>query len=339
VRVVGGHPVQERTDMTRWPTALAIAVLVSTPFVVARQANQAGRVDRVALPADVTFPEGVTYDPAQQVLYTASAATGTVVRVNLETRASETVAPAGVLIPAGSTPAFPAILGMKIDASHRLWIAGGKTGRMFVLDARTGHVLKQVEVPDPSGSLINDVALVGSAAYFTDTQAPTLWRLEAHGETIGDLEPWLNFNHTVLQYDSGANLNGIAVTPDNASLIVAQMGKGLLFRIDLATKAVSAIDTGGADLTGMDGLVLDGHTLYAVRQTAVEIATVQLSSDFSTGTVVSRFKDPALAWPATAAKVGDRLIVVNTQFNTRDAHTETTPFTLASVPLARLTGR
>jgi Cu-Zn family superoxide dismutase len=325
--------------MTRWPTAVAIAVLIGTSFVVARQAGQAGGVDRVPLPADLTFPEGVTYDPAQQVLYTASAATGTVIRVNLATRAAETVAPAGVLLPAGSPAAFPAILGMKIDASHRLWIAGGKTGRMFVVDARTGHVLKQVEVPDPSRSLINDVALVGAAAYFTDTQSRTLWRLEAHGDAIGDLEPWLNFNHTVLQYDSGANLNGIAVAPDQASLVVAQMGKGLLFRIDLATKAVSAIDTGGADLSGMDGLVLDDHTLYAVRQTAVEIATVELSSDFSKGTVVSRFKDPALAWPATAVKVDDRLIVVNTQFNTRDARAETTPFTLASVPLARLAGK
>ena len=94
---------------------------------------------------------------------------------------------------------------------------------------------------------------------------------------IGDLEPWLDFTGTALQYDEGANLNGIAALPDGQSLIVVQMGKGLLFRIDLKTKKVSPIDTAGADLTGADGLVLDGHTLYVVRQTAVEIATVSLS--------------------------------------------------------------
>jgi Cu-Zn family superoxide dismutase len=115
------------------------------------------------------------------------------------------------------------------------------------------------------------------------------------------------------------------------------MGKGLLFRIDVASKTVAPIDTAGADLTGADGLVLDGRTLYVVRQPAAEIATVALSEDLTKGTVTSRFKDAQLAWPATAAKVGDRLLVVNTQFNARTKKTETLPFTIVSVPLARLT--
>jgi Cu-Zn family superoxide dismutase len=114
------------------------------------------------------------------------------------------------------------------------------------------------------------------------------------------------------------------------------MGKGLLFRIDVKSKQVSPIDTGGADLAGADGLVLDGRTLYVVRQTAVEVATVQLSADLTKGTVVSRFKDPALAWPATAVKVGDQLLVVNTQFNTRTDKKQTLPFTIVSIPLSRL---
>jgi sugar lactone lactonase YvrE len=198
-------------------------------------------------------------------------------------------------------------------------------------------VIKQLEVPDPSKSLINDVALVGTTGYFTDTRTPTLWRIEAKGNEIGSLEPWLDFTGTALQYYQGANLNGIAATPDGQSLIVVQMGKGLLFRIDIKSKAVSPIDTAGADLTGADGLVLDNRTLYVVRQTAVEIATVQLSQDLTKGTVVNRFKDPQLAWPATAAKVGDQLLVVNTQFNTRSDKKQVLPFTIVSVPLAKLT--
>jgi hypothetical protein len=65
------------------------------------------------------------------------------------------------------------------------------------------------------------------------------------------------------------------------------------------------------------------RALYVVRQTAVEIATVQLSQDLTKGTVVSRFKDPMVAWPATAVKVGDRLLAVNTQFNVRNDKKET----------------
>jgi hypothetical protein len=85
-------------------------------------------------------------------------------------------------------------------------------------------------------------------------------------------------------------------------------------------------------------LTADGRTLYVVRQGEQEIATVQLSEDYTKGRVVSRFKDPALAWPATAAKVGDRLLVVNSQFNQRQAGTAQTPFTVLAVPLSRLGG-
>jgi hypothetical protein len=293
-------------------------------------------VERINLPAEVTFPEGVAYDPAAGAIYTGSAVTGALARVDLKSGASSVIAPAGLLVPGGVTTTFPAVLGMKLDQNDRLWIAGGRSGKFFIVDSHSGALIKQFEVPDPSKSLINDLALVGTTGYFTDTQAPTLWRIEASGNAIGALEPWLDFSGTALQYYEGANLNGIAATSDGRSLIVVQMGKGLLFRIDLQTKKVSPIDTAGADLTGADGLVLDGHTLYVVRQTAVEIATVQLSDDLSKGTVVNRFKDSALAWPATAVKIDDRLLVVNTQFNKRNDKSETHPFTVASVPIARL---
>jgi Cu-Zn family superoxide dismutase len=311
----------------------------STVAIVQPLAAQPATVqalERYDLPADVTFPEGIAYDPASGSIYTASALTGTLVRVSAGTKAAEIVAPAGVLVPGGMATTFPAVLGMKLDGRNRLWIAGGRSGRFLIVDAKTGKVLKQLDVPDPSRSLVNDVALIGTTGYFTDTRVPTLWRIEAKGDEIGSVEPWLDFGGTPLQYYEGANLNGIAATPDGQSLIVVQMGKGLLYRIDVKTKAVTPIDTGGADLTGADGLVLDGRTLYVVRQTAVEIATVQLSADLSKGTVTARLKDPLLAWPATAVKVGERLLVVNTQFNVRNDKKETRPFTIASVPLSRL---
>lgn len=314
--------------------AMLAIVMTGTAF-----AQTPAPVEKYELPANVTFPEGIAYDPGANVFYMASAVTGTLVRVNAKTKASEVVATAGVLIPGGMTKTFPAILGMKVDSQNRLWIAGGRSGKIFIVDSRSGKVLGQLDAPDPAKSLLNDVALVGTTGYFTDTRLPTLWRLEVKGDKIGALEPWLNFGDTPLQYGEGNNLNGITATPDGQTLIVVQMTKGLLFKIDVKTKAVTPIDTSGADLGGADGLVLDGSTLYVVRQTAVEIATVKLSKDLSKGTVVARFKDPALAWPATAAKVGDRLLVVNSQFNVREDKKETLPFTVVAVPLSRLAGK
>ena len=323
--------------MSRSVLSITFAAMLSTTAAMAQApaAPALSGLTTVVLPPEVTFPEGIAYDASSNAIFTASAATGTLVRVDLKSGGSQIVAPAGVLVPKGETT-FPAVLGMKLDPDKRLWIAGGRSGRFFVVDSKTGRVVKSLAVPNPGKSLINDLALAGGAAYFTDTVTPTLWRIQTKGSDIGDLEPWLDFTGTALRSYEGANLNGIAALPDGQSLIVVQMGKGLLFRIDLKTKKVTPIDTAGADLTGADGLVLDGHTLYVVRQTAVEIATVSLSPDFAKGTVVNRFKDPLLAWPATAVKVGDRLLVVNTQFNTRNDKKETLPFTVASVPLAKL---
>jgi hypothetical protein len=76
-----------------------------------------------------------------------------------------------------------------------------------------------------------------------------------------------------------------------------------------------------------------------VRQGEQEIVTIQLAADLGSGQVVNRFKDPALAWPATAAKVGDQLVVVNTQFNKRQSKDAQRPFSLVGVPLAMLAGK
>ncbi len=321
--------------MFRSAVSLAMAAILFPAVGRAQTTQPVNGLERYSLPPDVTFPEGIAHDPAAGTIYTASALTGTLVRMNLKTRAAETVAAPGILVPAGSTT-FPAALGMKLDRDNRLWIAGGRTGKIFIVDSRSGKVIKELAVPDPSKSLVNDVALVGTAGYFTDTRTPTLWRVEAKGSQVGALEPWLDFTGTPLQYYEGANLNGITATPNGQSLIVVQMGKGLLYKIDIKSKQVTPIDTAGADLTGADGLVLDGSTLYVVRQTAVEIATLQLTPDLMKATVVNRFKDPLLAWPATAVKVGEQLLVVNTQFNTRNDKKETTPFTILSVPVSML---
>ena len=78
-----------------------------------------------ALPSEINYPEGVAYDPDGNALYTASAANGAVVRVDLTTGQSQTIVPPGALVPRGSH-VFPAMLGMKLDGAGRLWRADGE---------------------------------------------------------------------------------------------------------------------------------------------------------------------------------------------------------------------
>jgi sugar lactone lactonase YvrE len=313
--------------------ALSIALVLTLTATRAQKAE----ITVYSLPADVTFPEGIAYDAKQGVVYTGSALTGTLIRMSLKSKDVTVISPAGAVLP---VEPFPALLGMKLDSRGRLWIAGGRTGQMAVVDSASGKVLRKFETPSAKSSLINDVALVGSSAYFTDSLTPTLWRVTVTGDRIGDLEQWLQFAGSPLEYTTpGANLNGIAATSDGRHLVVVQMNKGLLFRIGVEDKRITPIDIGGEAITTGDGLVLDGRTLYLVRQGDQEIVTLQLSDDLGKGRVVSRFKNPALMWPATAVKVDNQLLVVNTQFNKRATKDPVTPFSLVGVPISMLAGK
>jgi Cu-Zn family superoxide dismutase len=184
-------------------------------------------------------------------------------------------------------------------------------------------------------SLINDVAFAGGYAYFTDSLNPELWRVPVK-EKVTAPEKWIDFTGSPIQYTEGVNLNGIAATREGKALIVVQMNNGRLFRIDTATKKIDPIDAGGAALSGGDGLVVDGSTLYVVRQTEDEIVALELSRDQRTAKEVGRFKDAALMYPATAAKAGDKLLVVNTQFNRKGSKDPQLPFEIVGIPLATL---
>lgn len=286
----------------------------------------------VALPPEVAYPEGIAFDSAARTVFVAGTRDGTVARIDLSGGAA-TVLPTGLAAEIGDT--FPGVLGLELDSQGRLWMAGGRTGKVFVIDAATGARIAAIETL-PGPGLINDLAIVGRTAYFTDTLRAILWAVDLGGALPAAATRWLDFDGTPLEYAEGANLNGITATPDGKTLLVGQMQKGLLFRIDIATRTVTPIDLKGELVQGVDGLVLKGNTLYVVRQPFAEIVTVRLAPDLASGTVVKRTKAEGLAWPATAALDGDALLVVNSQFNKRQDDAATRPFTLLRVPLGAL---
>ena len=116
----------------------------------------------------------------------------------------------------------------------------------------------------------------------------------------------------------GFNVNGIAPRQTASPSCWRKSNTGKLYRVALPTRQVSEIDLGGGAVAG-DGLVLRGHTLYAVERQGEEgfIVTIRLSHDLARGTVVSRTTDPTFDDPTTAAIARGRLLVVNSQFGER----------------------
>ena len=223
---------------------------------------------------------------------------------------------------------------MKVDASGRLFVAGGDTGRMFVYETGTGELIDRFENGAQS-TFVNDVALTpDGSAFFTDSMRPELYRVFPDGSGGYEMETYLDFEGTPLKYEEGFNLNGIAATPDGRHLITVKSLSGQLFRIDTQSKEVIQIDTGGADLTNGDGLLLMGRTLYVVRNQNEVIVPVKLSSDYSSGVADEGFKDDSLMYPTTVAAYEGQLLVVNSQFDARgEGRQPELPFTVSDLPI------
>ena len=305
---------------------LSVLALLSLSLVALAQTDTLPSI--YELPGDNVYPEGIAYDPDSNTFFVGSASDGTIFRGDLETGEVTTLVE-------GSQEGPFRTLGLKLDKQNRLWVAGGTSGQIFIYDAETGEQISTVGTPEAESTILNDLVVTSTGdVYVTDSSRPVLFKVSADAETA---EPWLDFTGTAFEYVEGINANGIEVTPDDQYLLVVQMDTGQLYRIDIASKEVSEVDLGGETLTGGDGLVLDGQTLYAVLQPNNEVAVVELSEDFSSGTVTSRFGDPSFRLPATAAKVDDRLLIVNTQFGAMQSEDgPELPFTVSSIPISAL---
>ena len=105
------------------------------------------------------------------------------------------------------------------------------------------------------------------------------------------------------------------------------LGTGVLGRIDLETKRVKAVE--GVSLPAGDGLARTGRTLYGVTSGS-RVTQVKLSRDWLHGSTVRQIESSTFRLPTTVQIAGDRLLVVNSQFDKR-GKTPDLPFTVSAV--------
>ncbi len=273
------------------------------------------------LPGTNVYPEGVALDPDTGTFYVGNTENGTVYQGNVNDPGE-----LGVFLPA-RTDGRSVVMGMALDRQGRLFMAGGATGRAFVYDTAAGNLLTVLNTPEVARTLINGVAVTESAAYFTDSFRPILFRASLTATGVGEMEPWLDFEGTPLRYGEGNNLDGIVASADGRHLVVVQPNTGTLYRINTATKGVRRIVLRG-DLSTGNGLLLEGRNLYIVDDEGGEIIPVTLTADFTRGVVGESFSDPSLKFPTSIAKYDEHLLVVNHQ-----SGPVTLPFTVSSIPI------
>lgn len=208
-------------------------------------------------------------------------------------------------------PEGRAAAGLKADLRHDLlFVAGAFTGQAFVYDLSTGAALASY----PLGGFINDVVVTRDAAWFTNSNAATLYRVPIGPEgTLGPLET-LALSGPAANLAFAFNLNGISATPDGKTLIVAHSGLGALFTVDPDTGASAPIE--GVAVPAVDGILLEAGRIYAVQNVLNQIAVINLSPDLSSGSVEDLITSSNFQVPTTVARHGNLLAVVNAKFDT-----------------------
>ncbi|WP_338931067.1 SMP-30/gluconolactonase/LRE family protein [Streptomyces netropsis] len=269
-------------------------------------------------------PEGIAIGPGPYAWF-GSLGGGSLYRASLATGRGRTV-PTGTDAPT---------VGLKTDERGRIFIAGGASRQLRVVDGRTGRILAAYDVGTPA-TLVNDVVLTPRAAWFTDsTQA------RVHGLPLGprgelprprDVISLRLKGEWVEAPDDGFTSNGIARTPDGRALLVINVhaAGGSLFRVDPRTGDARRVDLGGKKLPDGDGALLLGRTLYVVQQFQNAVDVLRLDRGGLRGRAVGRITDPRFRIPTTVAAHRDRLYLPNSRFDVEP--TPTTTYTAVAVP-------
>ncbi|MGC9377680.1 SMP-30/gluconolactonase/LRE family protein [Streptomyces sp. MH13] len=310
------HPSRPSRRTVLGGAALAALTVAAGTGPAEATAPGATWPSRFPLP-DGWLPEGITIG-RRPYAYMGSRADGAVYRTDLRTGE-------GRVVHEGA--AGLAAIGLKLDHDGLLYVAGGGGGTARIIDSRTGGLLRTHQLTDTTGHFVNDVALVDDRAWFTDSYGPVLYGVpRGRRGGVRALPLTGDWEHT----PDVINANGIVSTPDGRGLIVVRMTAGELYRVSLRTGRATRVRLVGADdVVHGDGLVRVGRTLYVVQNRLNLVSVWDLDARAGTATLRRTITDPRFDVPATAARFGDRLYLVNARFTS--PQTPETTFTAVAV--------
>ena len=170
----------------------------------------------------------------------------------------------------------------------------------------------------PATTIINDVALTNDGAWFTESRQALLYFVPVSRAGV----PQATFRTLAVSGPAAAispisgrvNLNGVQATPNGETLVVAHSVNAQQHTVDPATGASATI--AGVSLLNVDGLVLEAGRLWAVQNRNNQVSQIRLGPDLTSGAVEEVIGNDLFQVPTTAARVGNRLAVVNSKITT-----------------------
>lgn len=290
-------------------SAASSATAAATSAVPARPHTRAA-------PLPVGFrPEGIA--SFGHAFFSGSLADGRIWRGDLRTGTGALLVPG---VPGRS------LRGMQVDPrTGLLWVTGndGATGIVLAVDARTGDVVRRVEVP--GAGFLNDLVVTRDTVWVTDSRVD---RLTAVPLTRSGRPTDAAVRFVLLKGDwptpDGLRANGIRALPDG-TLVLDNTTAGGLYTVDPGSGDVSRIPVRGTPaIVSGDGVERLGTRLYVVRGTGgsdVTVVRLRPARGGWTGTVTGVLTDARLDVPSTATVALGRLWAVNARFGVADPAT------------------
>jgi len=314
-----------------------LAASLGLALVGAASAQQQAGADGAVihtLPGDLVYPESVAVDPASGRFYVGSVKHGTLFRGELGKGVMEEISPAGADGREMATGLF--------FANGRLAVVGRQTGKMFIYDVSAAQpkLLASFHngLSGPENTFLNDVTFVpDGSAFVTDSVNPVLYRMVPDGADKYRMEEYVRWNAQQVGWvrapgAPGINFNGLVVTPDGKYLILSKRNDSGLYRFDIATKAIIRVQLPDKAVFTQDGLFIDGRTIYAAQNTPQSVAVLDFAPDYASAVNRGEVTHPSFRFPTSVAKIGDRLIVVSAQFDTRGSPAAVSGDTLPKQP-------
>jgi sugar lactone lactonase YvrE len=277
---------------------LALVAAVAVPAAATRPAEV------IVLPG-ATSAEGIAAGRGA-TFYAGDLFAGDIFRGNIQRGTAELFIDA---------PAGRMAVGMAADLPHNLlFVAGGFTGQGYVYDLRTGATVASYQFATPPATVINDVAVTRRGAWFTDSVQGQLYFVPVSRTGVpGPSFSTLALSGPAADTSGEFNLNGIQATANGKTLIVAHSANGQLYTVDPITGSSAII--AGVSVAQVDGIVLQGRRLWAV-QNSNQVTRIRLDGHLRSGVVDKVITSELFQVPATAARFGSRLAVVNAKFDT-----------------------
>lgn len=291
-----------RSRRTRRPASL-VTVMAALSIATSPLA-EAATADVIVLPG-ATSAEGIAAGRGS-TFYAGDLFTGDIFQGDVRRGTAE------IFIDA---PAGRQATGMIVDLAHHvLIVAGGFSGQAYFYDLDTGATLAMYQLGAAGTSLINDVTLTQDGAWFTDTFQAQLYFVPISSKGALGPSQTLTLTGPAADLSGQFNLNGIRAAPNGKTLIVAHSANGALYTVDPETGASQTI--AGVSLPNVDGILFEAGRLWAVQNFSHQISRVRLSPDLTSGAVEHVITSELFRVPSTAARLGNRLAVVNAKFDT-----------------------